>query len=61
MKPVTRAELLELGAYESIREQFRARIIAEKRQRYVALGGNMTLLFENHDTVLFQIQEMLRT
>jgi hypothetical protein len=61
MKPVARDELLELGAYESIREQFRARVIAEKRARYVALGERMTLLFENHDTVLFQIQEMLRT
>jgi hypothetical protein len=61
MKPVSRDELLDLGAYESIREQFRARVIAEKRHRYVALGENMTLLFENHDTVLFQIQEMLRT
>jgi hypothetical protein len=61
MKPVARDELLDLAAYESIREHFRARVIAEKRHRYVALGERMTLLFENHDTVLFQIQEMLRT
>lgn len=61
MKPVARDELLELGAYEQVRERFRARILAEKRTRYVPIGGNMTLLFENHDTVLFQIQEMLRT
>lgn len=61
MKPVTRGELLELGAYESIRARFRARIIREKQVRYVALGAHMTALFENHDTVLFQIQEMLRT
>jgi hypothetical protein len=61
MKPVARSELLELGAYEQIREPFRARILALKKPRYVALGPNMTALFENHDTVLFQIQEMLRT
>ncbi len=61
MKPVTRSELLDLGAYEQIREPFRARILALKKSRYVALGPNMTALFENHDTVLFQIQEMLRT
>lgn len=61
MKPVDRSELLDLGAYEPIREHFRARIIALKKPRYVALGSNMTALFENHDTVLFQIQEMLRT
>ena len=61
MKPVSRDELLELGAYEAIREHFRARVIAEKRARYVSIGDNVTLLFENHDTALFQIQEMLRT
>ena len=61
MKPVTRQELLDLGGYEQVREHFRRRVIAEKQARYVALGGNMTALFENRDTVLFQIQEMLRT
>lgn len=61
MKPVERSELLELGAYEQIREHFRARVLAVKGPRRVALGPNMTVLFENHDSVLFQIQEMLRT
>jgi len=61
MKPVSRSELLDLGAYEGIRDRFRARIIAEKRVRYVSLGAHMTALFENRDSVLFQIQEMLRT
>ena len=61
MKPVARSEILDLGAYEQIRERFRARVIEEKKLRRVALGPNMTVLFENHDTVLFQIQEMLRT
>src|SRR5450432_3517192 len=61
MKLVTRAELLGLAEYEQIREPFRRRIIALKEARRVALGSNMTVLFENHDTALFQIQEMLRT
>jgi hypothetical protein len=61
MKPIERAELLDLGAYEQVREPFRARVIAAKKARYVALGKNITVLFENRDTVLFQIQEMLRT
>jgi len=61
MKPIERAELMDLGAYEQVREHFRARVIAVKQVRYVALGSNITLLFENRDTVLFQIQEMLRT
>ncbi len=61
MKPIEAAELLDLGAYEQVRERFRARVIAVKRARYVALGPAMTVLFENRDTVLFQVQEMLRT
>lgn len=61
MKRVDRAELLDIGAYEGIRDRFRARIIADKRVRYVPLGPHMTALFENHDSVLFQIQEMIRT
>jgi hypothetical protein len=61
MKRVERAELLDLGAYEALRERFRARIIALKAQRRVALGSNISVLFENHDTALWQIQEMLRT
>ncbi|HEY4160073.1 MAG TPA: DUF3501 family protein [Polyangiaceae bacterium] len=61
MKLVERAELLGLAEYELIREPFRRRIIELKARRRVALGPNMTVLFENHDTVLFQVQEMLRT
>lgn len=61
MNPVQRSELLDLGAYEQIRDRFRARVIRLKQLRRIALGANMTVLFENHDTVLFQIQEMLRT
>jgi hypothetical protein len=61
VKPVERSELLGLGAYEQIRDQFRNRMIEAKRTRRVLLGPNMSMVFENHDTVLLQIQEMLRT
>src|SRR5216117_3100848 len=61
MKKVSRGDLLDLGAYEQIRERFRARIIAEKKRRRFALSPELTMVFENSDTVLFQIQEMLRT
>jgi hypothetical protein len=61
VKRVERSELLDLGAYEQIRDHFRARVQSVKEPRRVALGPNMTVLFENHDSVLFQIQEMLRT
>jgi len=61
MSLVTRGELLGLAEYEQIRESFRRRIMSLKEGRRVALGPNMTVLFENHDTALYQIQEMLRT
>jgi hypothetical protein len=39
----------------------RHRLIAHKRPRRVQVGGRLTFLFENRETVLFQIQEMIRT
>ena len=61
MKPVRRDEVLDLGAYEEIRPRFRQRITRLKKARRVFIGDHVTLMFENHDTVLFQIQEMIRT
>ena len=61
MTLVSRGELLGLAEYEQIREPFRRRVMALKQARRVALGPNVTVLFENHDTALYQIQEMLRT
>lgn len=61
MKRVDRGEVLGLADYESVREHFRARVIGEKKLRRVALGPSATAVFENHDTMLLQIQEMLRT
>ena len=61
MKKVLRSDLLDLGAYEEIRERFRARIIAEKKRRRFQPCDELSVVFENTDTVLFQIQEMLRT
>ena len=61
MKPVARNEVLGIADYEAIREPFRARVIAEKKARRIALGPQATAVFESHDTALMQIQEMLRT
>ena len=61
MRKVGRDEIKDLVAYEKAREAMRARVIAIKRHRRLALGPNLTLLFENRDTVLFQVQEMIRT
>ncbi len=60
MKPVARDELLDLGAYEKERPRLRARVIAAKAPRRAHLGEWLTLLFENAETVRYQVQEMLR-
>lgn len=61
MKPIERNEVLALAEYEAIRDRFRARVIDEKKARRVKLGDRASCVFENRDTVLLQIQEMLRT
>jgi hypothetical protein len=53
-------DIADLRAYERERDEFRNRIIALKRRRRVAVGPIITLLFENRDTIRFQIQEMAR-
>lgn len=61
MRKIAFEEVLDLVAYEKMREARRAQIIALKQHRRAHLGENLTLLFENRETVLFQIQEMART
>ncbi len=60
IRPVTLDEIVGLDRYEAVRDDVRSRTIALKRHRRLAVGGDITFVFENHDTVYFQIQEMLR-
>ncbi|HUB07674.1 MAG TPA: DUF3501 family protein [Myxococcales bacterium] len=60
MKKLTRADIWPNAVYEKARDEFRARIVAEKAPRRVQLGDSVTLVFENRDTAKFQIQEMIR-
>lgn len=61
MKPLESSEILDLTQYEKIRDEFRARMIALKVDRRVAVGDRLSLLFENRDTVSLQVHEMIRT
>lgn len=61
MKPVERASLLDYVSYEERRDELRARVLEQKRRRRVHLGDSLTFLFENQDTVRYQVQEMMRT
>ncbi|HZS33379.1 MAG TPA: DUF3501 family protein [Methylomirabilota bacterium] len=60
MRPVRRSELLDLRTYERVRDDVRREVIATKQARRVHVGAHLTFLFENHRTVWYQIQEMLR-
>ena len=60
MAKVSRESLMTLEAYAKARPEFRRKVMEHKKNRSVALGGHVTLLFEDELTVRYQIQEMLR-
>ncbi len=60
MRKLTVDDIVDLRAYEREREEFRARVIALKKSRRIALGDLITIVFENTETMRFQIQEMAR-
>ncbi len=60
MTKLTLGDIADLRAYERERTEFRQRIIELKRLRRVQVGTIVTLVFENRDTIRFQIQEMAR-
>ncbi len=60
MKPLTLKDVLPFEEYERERVTFRQHIINLKQWRRISVGDRITLVFENRDTILFQIQEMVR-
>lgn len=60
MRKVDRPEVLAIPDYAKVREEFRSSVLRQKEVRRIYLGEYLTFLFENHDTVLYQIQEMMR-
>ena len=60
MKPLTVQDVLPIEEYERSREAFRRRIIDLKQRRRLSVGDLITMVFENRETVLFQVQEMIR-
>lgn len=60
MNLLTRDDVLSIDEYERQRESFRSRIIALKQRRRISIGPLITMVFENRDTLRFQIQEMIR-
>ena len=60
MTPLAKADLLSYEDYERSRDAFRKRIIDLKQRRRLSVGDKITLVFENRDTIQFQVQEMIR-
>ncbi len=53
-------DIADLREYERSRAQFRTEVIALKKRRRISVGPVVTVLFENRETIRFQIQEMAR-
>ncbi|MEN9809477.1 MAG: hypothetical protein RLZZ488_1044 [Pseudomonadota bacterium] len=60
MRKVSRNEIVSVAEYEKLRTDFRAKILQIKECRRIHVGEHLTFLFENKETVRYQIQEMIR-
>jgi hypothetical protein len=60
MRPLTLNDIIDIARYEQERPEFRKRIIELKRHRRIAVGNRVSFVFENRDTMRFQVQEMMR-
>jgi len=61
MKKLTAADLLTLERYARERSAFRARVMAHKANRQLAVGPHLRWCFEDRLTIQYQVQEILRT
>ena len=60
MRPIDVSEIKHNADYEILRPEWRPQMMALKDRRRIHVGAHMTFLFENRDTVRYQIQEMMR-
>ena len=60
MAKLTLTDIADTRAYERERPEFLARIIELKKQRRIHVGPIVTFVFENRETIRFQVQEMAR-
>ena len=54
------SDLYSLEQYSKLRVDMRTKVIEHKKNRTVHIGPNVTWMFEDRTTVLYQVQEMLR-
>ena len=56
---ISRADIMAPGDYARVRKDRRREMAGLKANRRLAVGPDATLYFENHDTILYQVHEML--
>jgi hypothetical protein len=59
-RKLTLADISDLRAYERERGEFRPYVTDSKRRRRLHRGTLVTVVFENRETMRFQVQEMHR-
>ncbi len=57
---VQREDIVDYATYEDTRAQTRPTVMAAKQSRRVHLNDSLTFLFENRNTLRYQIQEIMR-
>ncbi len=60
MSHLSPEDLYSLEEYAKMRNDYRATIMAHKKNRALAIGPNATIYFEDQQTMQYQVQEMLR-
>ena len=60
MKKLITSDLLSLEEYDKSREEIKQNLLLHKKNRSVKIGDNVLLLFEDYETIKYQVQEMLR-
>ncbi|MBK6799550.1 MAG: DUF3501 family protein, partial [Acidobacteria bacterium] len=58
---VSESEILDIAEYEKNTQRFPQKNNRAQKRRRIGIGQTITLVFENHDTVLNQVQEMMRS
>jgi len=58
---ITRQDLLPPHSYRDGRSEYIDKMISYKKNRRIKLAPHISLLFENRNTVLFQIQELVNS
>jgi hypothetical protein len=60
MQKLTRQDLYSLEEYVEMRDDYRRKVMAHKKNRRLELGENLLLMFEDRLIMQYQVQEMLK-